>query len=195
MFRLRITNVSTRWKHAEGERAETSMGLLSRWKRRVVVNSMQARLRAQLGDSSISSGERRRRSVVVTSIVLTITDPLRGSYPLLCNLQAALNRSCGASFACMELTIISRFQRLQVCKEILANSHFLVLSPISCFNCESPMYQRVGNMPKACPYVMVLSLWCYRCGGGDKINCAAMRVIAAQKKYILLTKLSFGQRD
>ena len=138
---------------------KTSMGLLSRWKRRVVVNSMQARLRAQLGDSSISSGERRRRSVVVTSIVLTITDPLRGSYPLLCNLQAALNRSCGASFACMELTIISRFQRLQVCKEILANSHFLVLSPISCFNCESPMYQRVGNMPKACPYVMVLSLW------------------------------------
>ena len=74
---------------------------------------MQARLRAQLGDRSKYSGERRRRSVVVASIVLTITDPLRGSYPLLCNLQAALIRSCGASFACRELTIISRFQRLQ----------------------------------------------------------------------------------
>ena len=87
-------------------------GFLSRWKRQIVVNSMQARLRAQLGDRSEYSGERRRRSVVVASIVLTITDPLRGSYPLLCNLQAALIRSCGASFACMELTIISRFQRL-----------------------------------------------------------------------------------
>ena len=46
-----------------------------------MVNSMQARLRAQLGDWSKYSGERRRRSVVVASIVLTITDPLRGSYP------------------------------------------------------------------------------------------------------------------
>ena len=74
---------------------------------------MQARLRAQLGDRSKYSGERRRRSVVVASIVLTITDPLRGSYPFWYYLQAALIRSCGASFACMELTIISRFQRLQ----------------------------------------------------------------------------------
>ena len=74
---------------------------------------MQARLRAQLGDRSEYSGERRRRSVVIASIVLTITDPLRGSYLLLCNLQAALIRSCGASFACMELTTISRFQRLK----------------------------------------------------------------------------------
>ena len=80
---------------------------------------MQARLRAQLGDRSKYSGERRRRSVVVTSIVLTITDPLRGSYPLYCNLQAALIRSCGASFACMELTIISRFQRLQASTKFL----------------------------------------------------------------------------
>ena len=39
---------------------------------------------------------RRRRSVVVASIVLTITDPLRGSYPLWCYLQAALIRSCEA---------------------------------------------------------------------------------------------------
>ena len=86
---------------------------------------MQARLRAQLGDRSEYSGERRRRSVVVASIVLTITDPLRGSYPFWCYLQAALIRSCGASFACMELTIISRFQRLQASTKSLLHSLFL----------------------------------------------------------------------
>ena len=99
---------------------------------------MQARLRAQLGDSSQYSGERRRRSVVVASTVLTITDPLRGSYPLLCNLQAALIRSCGASFACMELTIISRFQRLQTSTKSLLHPlfySFSVLSPLACFQC------------------------------------------------------------
>ena len=85
---------------------------------------MQARLRAQLGDRSKYSGERRRRSVVVASIVLTITDPLRGSYLLWRNLQAALIRSCGASFACMELTIISRFQRLQASARFLVHSSF-----------------------------------------------------------------------
>ena len=89
---------------------------------------MQARLRAQLGDRPKYSGERRRRSVVVASIVLTITDPLRGSYPLLCNLQAALIRSCGASFACMELTIISRFQRLQASTKYLLHSLFYCFS-------------------------------------------------------------------
>ena len=92
---------------------KSKRGILSRWKRHIVVNSMQARLRAQLGDRSEYSGERRRRSVVVVCIVLTITDPLRGSYSFWYYLQAALIRSCGASFACMELTMISRFQRLQ----------------------------------------------------------------------------------
>ena len=82
---------------------KSKRGILSRWKRHIVVNSMQARLRAQLGDRSEYSGERRRRSVVVASIVLTITDPLRGSYPFGYYLQAALIRSCGASFACMEM--------------------------------------------------------------------------------------------
>ena len=94
---------------------------------------MQARLRAQLGDRPKYSGERRRRSVVVASIVLTITDPLRGSYPLLCNLQAALIRSCGASFACMELTIISRFQRLQASTKYLLHSLFYCFSVLSFF--------------------------------------------------------------
>ena len=92
---------------------------------------MQARLRAQLGDRFEYSGERRRRSVVVASLVLTITDPLRGSYPLLCNLQAALIRSCGASFACMELTIISRFQRLQTSTKSLLHPLFYSFSALS----------------------------------------------------------------
>ena len=83
---------------------------------------MQARLRAQLGDRSEYSGERRRRSIVVASIVLTITDPLRGSYPFWYYLQAALIRSYGTSFACMELTIISRFQRLQASTKSLLHS-------------------------------------------------------------------------
>ena len=99
---------------------------------------MQARLRAQLGDRSEYSGERRRRSVVVASIVLTITDPLRGSYSFWYYLQAALIRSCGASFACMELTIISRFQRLQTSRKSLLHSlfySFSVLSPLACFQC------------------------------------------------------------
>ena len=103
---------------------------------------MQARLRAQLGDRSKYSGERRRRSVVVASIVLTITDPLRGSCPLQYYLQAALIRSCGASFACMELTIISRFQRPQASTKILLQSLFYSFSVLS---------------PKACPYVMAES--------------------------------------
>ena len=121
---------------------KSKRGIFSRWKRQIVVNSMQARLRAQLGDRSKYSGERRRRSVVVASIVLTITDPLRGSYPLLCNLQAALIRSCGASFACMELTIISRFQRLQTSRKYSLHS------------LQTPMYRHIGNTPSEEP-----SLW------------------------------------
>ena len=122
---------------------------------------MQARLRAQLGDRSKYSGERRRRSVVVASTVLTITDPLRGSYPLLCNLQAALIRSCGASFACMELTTISRFQRLQAStKPLLLHSLFFIV--FQCFrlwhvsNALIHCYLQ-RNMAKVCPYAVALS--------------------------------------
>ena len=100
---------------------------------------MQARLRAQLGDRSEYSGERRRRSVVVASIVLAITDPLRGSFPLYCYLQAALIRSCGASFACMELTIISRFQRLQASRKSLLHPLFYSFSvPSGIFHRTAP---------------------------------------------------------
>ena len=129
-FFWRVSNALIHWclrRNMPKARAlkKSKRGILSRWKRHIVVNSMQARLRAQLGDRSKYSGERRRRSVVVASIVLTITDPLRGSHPLLCNLQAALIRSCGASFACMELTTICRFQRLQASTKSLLHSLFL----------------------------------------------------------------------
>ena len=122
---------------------------------------MQARLRAQLGDRSEYSGERRRRSVVVASIVLTITDPLRGSYPFGYNLQAALIRSCGASFACMELTIISRFQRLQAStKPLLLHSLFFIV--FQCFRLWHVSNALIHcclqrNMPKACSYAVALS--------------------------------------
>ena len=132
---------------------------------------MQARLRAQLGDRSEYSGERRRRSVVVVCIVLTITDPLRGSYPLLCNLQAALIRSCGASFACMELTIISRFQRLQASTKSFASLTISfticyiisVLSPLWCnifdFNCKRQFIDAFETCRRHVP-----TLWCLRYG-------------------------------
>ena len=118
---------------------------------------MQARLRAQLGDRSKYSGERRRRSVVVASIVLTITDPLRGSYPFWYYLQAALIRSCGASFACMELTIISRFQRLYKHPQNLYFIHYFYSFSVLCRRRVSKALIHYGlhrNMPKACPYVM-----------------------------------------
>ena len=128
---------------------------------------MQARLRAQLGDRSEYSGERRRRSVVVASIVLTITDPLRGSYPLLCNLQAALIRSCGASFACMELTIISRFQRLQA-----STKSFTSFSICYCFSAFSPLWCNIYDFNCKWQFINafetcrrhVPTLWCLRYG-------------------------------
>ena len=128
---------------------------------------MQARLRAQLGDRSEYSGERRRRSVVVVCIVLTKTDPLRGSYPLLCNLQAALIRSCGASFACMELTIISRFQRLQASTKSFTSFTicycFSAFSPLWCniydFNCKRQFINAFETCRRHVP-----TLWCLRYG-------------------------------
>ena len=128
---------------------------------------MQPRLRAQLGDRSEYSGERRRRSVVVASIVLTITDPLRGSYPFWYYLQAALIRSCGASFACMELTIISRFQRLQASTKSFTSFTicycFSAFSPLWCniydFNCKWQFINAFETCRRHVP-----TLWCLRYG-------------------------------
>ena len=122
---------------------------------------MQARLRAQLGDRSEYSGERRRRSVVVASIVLTITDPLRGSYTLLCNLQAALIRSCGASFACMELTIISRFQRLQTSRKYSLHSLFYSFSVLSKYRVPT-MQNRFGKFDTTSFQEIILSSGVFR---------------------------------
>ena len=154
-----ILKINRLWRTQSIENTEKNRkeGGQSRWKRHIVVNSMQARLRAQLGDRSKYSGERRRRSVVVASIVLTITDPLRGSYPLLCNLQAALIRSCGASFACMELTIISRFQRLQTSRKYSLHSlfySFSVLSPSACFQIANTFQIGYQNKPKNTPKML-----------------------------------------
>ena len=123
---------------------------------------MQARLRAQLGDRPEYSGERRRRSVVVASIVLTITDPLRGSYPLLCNLQAALIRSCGASFACMELTTICRFQRLQASTKYLLHSLFYSFSVLSKYRVPT-MQNRLGRFDATSFQGIILSSGVFRC--------------------------------
>ena len=147
---------------------------------------MQARLRAQLGDRSEYSGERRRRSVVVASIVLTITDPLRGSYPLWCNLQAALIRSCGASFACMELTIISRFQRLQASTKSFASLTISfticyiisVLSPLWCnifdFNCKRQFIDAFETCRRHVP-----TLWRLRYGVVEFVEFVELRANGA----------------
>ena len=86
---------------------------------------------------------------MVASMVLTITDPLRGSYPFGYYLQAALIRSCGALFACMELTIISRFQRLQASTKSLLHSLFLwffsALEVSRPYPGMIPMFGRVGR--------------------------------------------------
>ena len=111
---------------------------------------MQARLRAQLGDRSKYSGERRRRSVVVASIVLTITDPLRGSYPLWCYLQAALIRLHGVNHN-------QPFPTATSLHKIFTS--FTILIVFQCFRRRrvSKALIHCGlhrNMPKACPYVM-----------------------------------------
>ena len=132
---------------------------------------MQARLRAQLGDRSKYSGERRRRSVVEASIVLAITDPLRGSYPFWYYLQAALIRSCGASFACMELTMISRFQRLQASTKSLFHSlfySFSVLSPSACFQCVDRLVVSFTLYLKTQSFPHRFSDWFSDWGGSDK---------------------------
>ena len=143
---------------------------------------MQARLRAQLGDRSKYRGERRRRSVVEATIVLTITDPLRGSYPLLCNLQVALIRSCGASFACMELTMISRFQRLQASTKSFTSFticyYFSAFSSwwwtIYDFNCKRQFMNAFETCRRHVP-----TLWCLRYGVVEFVEFVELRANGA----------------
>ena len=100
---------------------------------------MQARLRARLGNKAEYSGERRRRSVVVASMVLTLYE----AHTLFCAISKL------RSFACMELTTISRFQRLQASTKSLLHSLFLwffsALEVSRPYPGMIPMFGRVGR--------------------------------------------------
>ena len=84
----------------------------SRWKRLIMVNSMQANETPQERMSAAwrlykRGYEPRRGSVMVKTIDTTTTDRLRRS-----PLYSDLSPSCARKRACMELTTICRFQRL-----------------------------------------------------------------------------------
>ena len=84
----------------------------SRWKRLIMVNSMQANEAPQERMSAAwrlhkRGYEPRRGSVMVKTIDTTTTYRLRRS-----PLYSDLSPSCARKRACMELTTICRFQRL-----------------------------------------------------------------------------------
>ena len=88
------------------------MEACSRWKRLIMVNSMQANEAPQERMSAAwrlhkRGYEPRRGSVMVKTIDATTTDRLRRS-----PLYLDLSPSCARKRACMELTTICRFQRL-----------------------------------------------------------------------------------
>ena len=88
------------------------MEACSRWKRLIMVNSMQANEAPQERMSAAwrlhkRGYEPRRGSVMVKTIDATTTDRLRRS-----PLYLGLSPSCARKRACMELTTICRFQRL-----------------------------------------------------------------------------------
>ena len=86
---------------------------------------------------------------MVKTIDATTTDRLRRS-----PLYSDLSPSCAPKRACMELTTICRFQRLW-------NLSFRLIQCIHLWHvsAQTAIYQRIGNMPKAYPYVMALSFW------------------------------------
>ena len=89
------------------------MEACSRWKRLIMVNSIQANEAPQERMSAAwrlhqKGFEPRRGSVVVKTIDSTTTDRLRRS-----PLYLDLSPSCARKRACMELTTICRFQRLK----------------------------------------------------------------------------------
>ena len=88
------------------------MEACGRWKRLIMVNSMQANEAPQERMSAAwrlhkRGYEPRRGSVMVKTIDATTTDRLRRS-----PLYLDLSPSCARKRACMELTTICRFQRL-----------------------------------------------------------------------------------
>ena len=90
------------------------MEACSRWKRLIMVNSMQANEAPQERMSAAwrwyqKGYESRRGSVMVKTIDATMTDRLRRS-----PLYSDLSPSCARKRACIELTTICRFQRLKI---------------------------------------------------------------------------------
>ena len=90
------------------------MEVCSRWKRLIMVNSMQANEAPQERMSAAwrlhkRGYEPRRGSVMVKTIDATTTDRLRRS-----PLYIDQSPSCARKRACMELTTICRFQRLKI---------------------------------------------------------------------------------
>ena len=125
------------------------MEACSRWKRLIMVNSMQANEapleRMSAAWRSHKRGyEPRRGSVIVKTIDATTTDRLRRS-----PLYLDLSPSCARKRACMELTTICRFQRL-------LNSSFRLFQYFRLWHVsmQAAIYQRIGNMP-ACPYAII----------------------------------------
>ena len=115
--------------------------------------------------------EPRRGSVMVKTVDATTTDRLRRS-----PLYLDLSPSCARKRACMELTTICRFQRLKIPlfdffrafafgmfrrKQQCINASLTNQKnrPFGllwfAFSIQTAMYQRIGNMPKACPYVLM----------------------------------------
>ena len=134
------------------------MEACSRWKRHIVVNSMQANEAPQERMSAAwrlhkRGCEPRRGSVMVKTIDATTTDRLRRS-----PLYLDLSPSCARKRACMELTIISRFQRLQASRKYSLHSLFFDFLSAFAFGMLGDawiIYRLQRNMPKACPYVMM----------------------------------------
>ena len=120
-----------------------------------MVNSMQANEAPQERMSAAwrlhkRGYEPRRGSVMVKTIDATTTDRLRRS-----PLYLGLSPSCARKRACMELTTISRFQRLQASTKYLLHSLFYCFSVPSKYCAPTGLWARrlaFDYIPNACPY-------------------------------------------
>ena len=108
---------------------------------------MQWRASETVGRGSINSLDHNRPSTRLTLF--------------LPYLQAALIRSCGASFACMELTIISRFQRLQTSRKYSLHSLFYSFSVLSKYRVPT-MQNRFGKFDAVFYQEIILSSGVFR---------------------------------
>ena len=130
------------------------MEACSRWKRLIMVNSMQANEAPQERMSAAwrlhkRGYEPRRGSVMVKTIDATTTDRLRRS-----PLYLDLSPSCARKRACMELTTICRFQRL-------LNPSFRLFQ---CFRSIASLPCKIvlGDLYSAFYQEIMLSSWVFR---------------------------------